>query len=64
MSVNTRGVEVTETENIPSKSPDIRDTTKDVISVDFNRPFFHFIVEKSTKMILLAGIVENQITIC
>ena len=27
--------------------------------VDFNRPFFYFIVEKSTNMILFAGIVDN-----
>ena len=52
--MNTRGVEVTESENIPTISPNLRGT-----DVDFDRPFFHFIVEKSTKMILLAGIMEN-----
>merc|ERR1711935_1126977 len=29
------------------------------LTVQFNRPFFYFIVEKSTNMILFAGIMEN-----
>ena len=58
MNVNTEGVEVRESKNISSISPNPRGT--DVLVVDFNRPFFHFIIEKSTKMILLAGIMENS----
>ena len=56
MDVNTEGVEAaaaTGISIIPYSA-----FTED-LNIEFNRPFAYFIVEKSTFMILFAGIMEN-----
>ena len=56
MDVNTEGVEAAAATGISiiPYSAFIED-----LNIDFNRPFAYFIVEKSTFMILFAGIMEN-----
>ena len=54
--VNQNGVEASEATGISNLFNSA--VTPDLL-VSFNRPFLFFIVEKSTKMILFAGKMEN-----
>jgi len=56
IDVNTNGVEAAAATGI-SIIP--YSAFAEELIIDFNRPFFYFIVEKSTNMILFAGIMDN-----